>query len=119
MALDHRRGDVASLGPGRHEIVVRAHVGELVRDGADDRQVLLVDRGADHHGRVDQRLCAPPCRDGVLATHGPDAQTVQVLSWKALSRHAVRAASRTSSGWNGLTPLIRKYSGNPYSEPHA
>ena len=117
--FDHRRRDVASLGPGRHEVVVRAHVAQLVGDRADDRHVLLVDRGVDHHRRVDPRLGAPPRRDGVLAPHEQAAQTVQVLSWKALSRHAVSAASRTSSGWNGLTPSIRKSSGKPYSAPHA
>src|SRR5829696_3098028 len=40
-------------------------------------------------------------------------QTVQVLSWKAFSRHAVSAASRTSSGWKGLTPSMARSSGKP------
>ena len=62
----------------------------------------------------DARLGAPPgVDDGVAVQHEHRAQTVQVLSWNALSRHAVSAASSTSSGWNGLTPSISRFSGKP------
>jgi hypothetical protein len=45
--------------------------------------------------------------------------TVQVLSWNAPARHAVRAESSTSSGWNALTPGIKSSSRKPYRAPMA
>ena len=47
------------------------------------------------------------------------AQTVQVLSWKALFLHAVSAESSTSSGLNAVTPGIRSSSRKPYRAPMA
>ena len=63
-------------------------------------------------GRRAPRRAATPRR----RPRGPPASgryTVQVLSWKARSRQAVSAASRTSSGWKGVTPSMRKSSGKP------
>src|SRR5262245_4479264 len=114
----HRRGhtpdrlgpELGLLAPDPDEVVLAPHSAELVGHRSHDPDVLLVQGRVDHHGRVDPRLGAAPRRDRGIALA---AQSVQVLSWNALSRHAVRAASSTSSGWKGLTPSISRSSGKP------
>src|ERR671914_1352449 len=112
--------ELAPLVPGDDEIVLGADVLQQLGDRAHEADVLLVEVGVEHHGRVDPRLGAPPrCYGGLAVQHQHPAQTVQVFSWNAFSRHAVSAESSTSSGWNGLTPSISRFSGNPYSAPDA
>src|SRR6478735_6548878 len=70
---------------------------------AHGAHVLLVQRRVHHHARVDPRLRAPPRRHRLFEVRhhvGLGCRcaryTVPVLSWNALSRNAVSAASRTS-----------------------
>jgi len=54
-----------------------------------------------------------------LSAGAVEAQTVQVLSWKAPARQAASAESSTSSGLKAVTPSIRSSSRNPYRAPMA
>ena len=114
VAGDDRARQLAALLPGGHEVVLGADVGQLVGHRPHHRQVLLVHgrrRPSRSGRRAPRRAATPPRRP-----RGPPSSgryTVQVLSWKARSRHAVSAASSTSRGWKGVTPSMRKSSGKP------
>ena len=69
-ARDDLAHDVATLVPGRDEVVLGAHVAQLLGHRADDADVLLVELGVDHHGGIDPRLGAPPVVDcGIAVQH--------------------------------------------------
>src|SRR5207342_2734319 len=86
---------------------------QVVDERAHEARDGLVEIGAHRRDRVETLLSqAPQSLDLRALAHPvsilrrPLAQTVQVLSWKALFRQAVRAESSTSSGLKAVTPGI-------------